>query len=200
MPLRFACVVEGHGDALSVPDILRRLVRHLGHREPQLVGPFRVPKSTLVRQGELERVVERAARRLGGRGSIVVVLDADDDLPCLLGPALAARAAAARPDVATCVVVANREKEAWYLAALASLRGHRGVPPDAVAPENPEAIRDAKGALRRLTGRPYSETTDQAAFGRLFDLDEARRGARSFDHFYRGVSALAQCQAAGAAG
>lgn len=118
-------------------------------------------------------------------GGILVVLDADDDLPCQLGPSLARRADAARRDVNTCVVIANREKEAWYLAAIESLRGSRGIPADTALPQDPEAVRGAKGWLAEAMGRSYSEVTDQPALSQLFDLELARQRAPSFEKFYR---------------
>ena len=185
-----ACIVEGHGDGLSVPIILRRLAEGEGIFDLRVVGPFRIPRYAIVRAGELERAVERAARGLGGEGGILILLDADDDLPCQLGPSLASRAAAARRDVNTCVVIANREKEAWFLAAIESLRGRRGIPDQAAAPIDPEGVRGAKAWLAGMMGRSYSEVTDQPALSAVFDLDLARQRAASFDKFVRDVRRL----------
>jgi hypothetical protein len=187
-----ACIVEGHGDSLSIPVILRRVAEREGIFDLRVVGPYRIPRYTIVRTGELERAVERAARSLGGAGGILVVLDADDDLPCQLGPSLARRAAAARSDVDTSVVIANREKEAWYVAAIESLRGRRGIRDDAGAPADPESIRGAKQWLASLMGRSYSEITDQPALSSVFDLDLAARRAPSFDRFMRDAKRLLQ--------
>jgi len=97
--LRIACIVEGHGDARSIPTIVRRIAYAEGCFQLHAAGPYRVPKSRLVRPGELERAVERASRALEGAGAVLVVVDADDDLPCQLGPSLTARARSARPDM-----------------------------------------------------------------------------------------------------
>jgi len=180
-----ACIVEGQGDRISIPIILRRIAEREGVLDLRIVGPFRIQRYAIVRPGELERAVERAARSLGGQGGILLVLDADDDLPCELGPALARRAAAARADLRTAVVIANREKEAWYVAAVDSLRGQRGIPPDAAPPPDAEAIRGAKGWLGQSMGRAYSEVTDQPALSALFDLDLARERAPSFEKLWR---------------
>jgi hypothetical protein len=115
--MRIACIVEGKGDALSVPILVRRIGAGLGRHDLEVAGPFRVPRSTLVRQGELERAVERAARAPGQDRAVLVLIDADDDLPCQFGPALQRRASDARPDMPVAVVLANREKEAWFIAA-----------------------------------------------------------------------------------
>ena len=180
-----ACIVEGQGDVISIPIVLRRIAEREGVFDLRIVGPFRVQRYAIVRPGELERAVERAARSVAGQGGILLVLDADDDLPCELGPSLASRAAAARGDVRTAIVIANREKEAWYVAAVASLRGERGISEDAAPPQDAEAIRGAKGWLARAMGRPYSELTDQPALSARFDLDLARERAPSFEKLWR---------------
>ncbi len=185
-----AYIVEGQGDVASIPIILRRIAEREGIHALRVVRPFRISRHTIVRNGELERAVDRAARGVGGAGSVLVVIDADDDPPCRLGPSLATRAVAARGDVRSAVVLANREKEAWYLAAIESLRGKRGIPEDAMPPPDPEAVRGAKGWLARVMGRSYSEVTDQPALAALFDLDQARQGAPSFDKFWRDTRRL----------
>src|SRR5262245_25836054 len=98
MPADLACIVEGHGDALSVPVIARRIAHSMDVYDVRIT-PFRVPRYAVVRPGELERAVERAARSLGGepRG-IIVLLDADDDPAADLEHRLSERARAARPD------------------------------------------------------------------------------------------------------
>lgn len=167
-----ACPVEGQGDVASLPVIVRRIAEAQGVFDLR-TSLYRMQRYAIVRPGELERAIERAARSSERPRGILVLLDADDDLPCVLGPTLTARARAARPDVPSRVVLANREKEAWYLAAAESLRGRRGLPDDLTAPPDPEAIRGAKG-------RPYSEVADQPALGAVFDLELARQRARSF--------------------
>jgi hypothetical protein len=96
------------------------------------------------------------------------------------------------------VVLPKREFEGWFLAAAASLGGRCGLPDDLVAPENPEAIRDAKGWLtqRRTDGLSYQPTVDQASLGSVFDMEEARKGAPSFDKFRREVEKLLGIDAA----
>ncbi len=66
-----------------------------------------------------------------------------------------------------------------------------GLPNKLVAPEDPEAIRDAKGWLtrQRTDGLRYKPTADQAALGSAFDIEQARK-APSFDKFRRDVEKL----------
>lgn len=59
------------------------------------------------------------------------------------------------------------------------------------APDDPEAIRDAKGWLseRMENNRTYRETRDQPALTALFDLERARH-VDSFDKCYREIVRL----------
>lgn len=192
MEVRVACVVEGHGERETVPVLIRRIAERF---DPALVvhipQPIRTPKSKLIKPGELERAVELAARKIGGQGAVLVVLDSDDDCPAHLGPELLGRAIQARSDVLLAVVLAKREFESWFLAAAESLRGQRGLSKNLQSPLDPEVVQDAKGWLsqRIESGRTYSETLDQPALAAHFDLDTARR-AGSFDKCYRDLVRL----------
>jgi hypothetical protein len=187
-----AGVVEGHGKEEALPVLLRRIAADVDPQLPlNLPRPIRRPKSTLVKPGELENAVELAVRRVDGRGGVLVLLDADDDCPAQLGSALLQRARIQCGHVPLAVVIANREFEAWFLAAATSLRGHRGLGASLQPPAAPEAIQDAKGWLSARMVKPgrYVETLHQASLAARFDLNAAR-SARSFDKFYRDVERL----------
>jgi hypothetical protein len=190
--VRLASIVEGDGECEAIPVLVRRIALALDPGLVPLVQPvLRVPGSRLIKQGELERTVELAARKLGGQGGILIVLDCDDGCPAEDAPAFLNRAIAARRDLAISVVLAKREYEAWFLAAAESLRGQRGLPADLTAPADPEAIRGAKEWLaeRMPPSRGYSETSDQPALTAIFDMAAARR-ADSFDKCYREITRL----------
>jgi hypothetical protein len=157
----------------------------------EIPKPIRKPRSSLVIQEELERYVELAARQVESTDGILILIDADDDTACVLGPRLLEISTAKRSDRQHSVVIAAREYEAWFLAAAASIRGKRGLALDLEPPENPESIRDAKGWLSRhnIEGRSYKETLDQPALTAVFDIDAALR-ASSFEKLYRDVSRL----------
>jgi hypothetical protein len=192
--VRIGCIVEGHGDSEAVPVLIRRIAEAF---DPALYvhvpSPIRIPKSRLVRPGELERAVELAALKIPGQGGILVLLDSDDDCPAHRGPELLQRAFSARPDLLIGVVLAKREFEGWFLAAAESLRGQRGLAQDITPPPDPENVRGAKEWLSdRMPGkRSYSETLDQAALTARFDLTTARR-ADSFDKCYRQIVRVLQ--------
>jgi len=187
--MKIACIVEGHGEVEAVPILVRRIAETVGVY-PEVLHPMRVPASRLIKAGELERAVEFAARRCGPDGSILIVLDCDDDCPAEMGPQLLARAAPIRQHQRITVVLAKREYEAWFLASATSIAGRRGLPIDLTPPDDPEAIRDAKGWLAdRMDEGAYSETTDQAALTAVFDMATARC-ADSFDKCWREVIRL----------
>ncbi|MBZ5702456.1 MAG: DUF4276 family protein [Acidobacteriia bacterium] len=156
-----------------------------------VVTAIRTPRSKLIKPGELERAVEFAARKISGRGGIIVVLDGDDDCPAQIGPALLKRAANARNDLPIAVIIAKREFEAWFIAAAESLADQIGLPTGLEAPVNPEDIRGAKEWLtERMQGnRGYSASLDQPTLASLFDMQLALR-ADSFEKFHRTIKQL----------
>jgi hypothetical protein len=187
-------IVEGHGEVTAVPILIRRIVAQYAPDVYAHVGQaIRVKRTALVQPGGVERTVELAARQTTQADGILILLDADDDCPQEVAEQLLARAKAARPDRAISVVAANREYEAWFLAAARSLRGKRGLAEDLEPPPDPEAIRDAKGwlASRTTQGFSYKPTIDQPALTNLFDLEQAY-AARSFRKIVKDVIALAR--------
>jgi len=186
-----ACVVEGHGEVKAVPVLLRRIARELDPKvQLRIPPPIRRPKTKLVQPDEFRRAIEFAARKLRAPGGIFVLLDADDDCPAELGPRLQDLARQARGDIPAAVVIAKVEYEAWFLAAISSLRGCRGLQRDLAPPPDPEAIRGAKEWLtRHVSDGAYAETLDQVALTAQMDLQAARRSP-SFDKCYREIQRL----------
>ncbi len=189
-----ASVVEGEGEIAALPVVLRRLMFDMQIWNADIQRPFLVDRGKLVKRGGLEAAVESLARRLPptAPGGILVVIDADDDCPASLGPELLQRAEVVRPDRRIAVVLANREFEAWFLAAAPSLRGRAGLSGDLTIPEDCEQPRDCKGWLshRRNDGGSYRPRVDQAALADAFDMGMARVNAPSFDKFCRDVNYL----------
>lgn len=187
-----ASIVEGDGEIRALPKLLFRLAKQFSVMDLRVPPPMRVPRGRLVAVGGIERAVSAAGQRVDTAGGILVLLDADDDCPAKLAPVLLQRAHAARPDLPASVVLANREFEAWFLAAAASLAGKHGFPADLSAPADPERIRAAKEWLtrHRTDGRPYRPTVDQAPLVSAFNMDHARSGSPSFDKFCREAQSL----------
>ena len=192
MTFRVSPIVEGHGDAEAVPILISRIVQTLDPAcHIEVTRPIRIPKSKLLRPGEFERAVEFAFRRSRPQGAVLVLIDADEDCPAELAPQLMERVRQARSDVTTSVVLPKREFEAWFIAAIESLAGCRGLADDVRSVPDPEEIRGAKEWLSQNMHRSYRETLDQAAFAAQFDLTSARR-VPSFDKCWREIEKLTQ--------
>jgi Domain of unknown function (DUF4276) len=187
------CVVEGKGEVQAVPILVRRICALEAPTLVLQVPPgIAVDRGRLIQDGGIEKYMQLAAGKTGGQGAVLILLDADDDCPAQLGPALLRRATAARADVNVAVVLAKREYEAWFIAAVESLAGQRGLPANLQSPADVEAIRGAKEWLRNQMprGRTYSPTADQTALTALFDLERARNRSASFAKCYREIVRL----------
>lgn len=186
-----ACVTEGHGEVTALPKLLHRIAQEHAVWNLDVPEPFRRNRGSLVAPGGVEKAVQAMAHRVGSAGGVLVLIDADDDCPAEWGPDLLGRASRARSDIPVSVVLANREFEAWFLAAAPPLAGRCGLG-EVVAPDDAEQIRGAKEWLsrRRTDGGRYSPTVDQAPLASYFDLKMARAGSPSFDKFCREVEVL----------
>jgi hypothetical protein len=142
-----AAIVEGAGEVAALPILLRRIN---AWRTPdvhlQALPPIRVHRDRFLnRDDEFRRHLLLAAAKCGESGWILVLLDADDACPAELGKQILERATAYVPHRRVSVVLANREYEAWFIAAAESLDGQRGFafkPAEAIDAEGP---RNAKG-------------------------------------------------------
>jgi len=171
-------IVEGFAETESLPILLRRM-----GADP--ARPFRVKRNKVVKPGELERAVIQAMRDRVGATAVVVLLDADDDCPAQLAPALLARARSVTP-LPVSVVFAVRELEAWFLGSIESLRGHRGIAADASWNGDPETPRGAKGRVESMMiDRTYLDTDDQPALMAKLDIEAARLRCPSLDKLLR---------------
>jgi len=193
--MRIVPIVEGKGEVESVPLLIRRVGAERCDPPvyPEVERPIRIAASKLRKPDGLRRAVQLAASRAEAGGSVLVLMDADDDCPAELAPALL-QTVGERADVSVGIVLAKREYEAWFLAGLVSLRGQRGIRDDADPPEDQEAIRGAKEWLQaRMTdGVTYSPSIDQPALTHHLDLELARR-ADSFDKCVREIRRLIGC-------
>lgn len=174
-------LVEGHGEIAAVPVLLRRLQHAAGQFGFQVARPFRRKRSELTREESVRHSVELALGTPGCAG-IFIVFDSDDDPACVIGPHVKEWAEAVAGGIPCEVVAVTCEYEAWFLSAVESIRGVRGISPLAVSHVNPESVRDAKGHLEKcmVDGSFYSPLVDQAALTARVDLAEVFRRCRSF--------------------
>lgn len=174
-------IVEGHGDVEAFPVLLRRLVAEAGGLTVGIGRPIRRRRHELVRESDVQKAV-RLALLQQNCGAILILFDGDTDCPAELGPEVRAWALASAGKIPCEVVIAHREYEAWFLAAIESLRGIRGIRSDAESHPSPEDPIGAKEQLeaRMQAGRSYMERTDQPALSARFSMQDAYRGSRSF--------------------
>ena len=179
-----ASIVEGDGEVAALPVLLRRLGEW---KTPDLyvhvLPPIRVRKDRFLKRAEeFNRHLQLAAAKCGENGWILVLLDADDDCPATKGAEILEQGRAIIPHRRLAVVLANREYEAWFIAAAASLDGFRNFhcqPDDGLA--DAETPRNAKGWIgERIAGGAYHQTTGQAAFSARMNLEVAYARSRSF--------------------
>jgi hypothetical protein len=189
--LRIAPIVEGHGEDLAVRILLQRLwTEVLGQEYVEVLKPIRSSRTKMIQSRELERALDLAVLKLRSAGSadpalILIMLDADEDLACVLGPDLLQRAQAHRGDADISCVVATVEYETWFVAAAESLSELLELSHEAV-PQSPESSRSGKAWIqKRFKGVKYSPTVDQPAMTRRMDLLQARGRAPSFDKLCR---------------
>ncbi len=81
--MKIAAIVEGHGECEAVSILIRRIAQTIDPGlVPRILPPLRVPASRLLKEGEMERSVDLAARKLQGRGGIVIIVDCDWENGC----------------------------------------------------------------------------------------------------------------------
>lgn len=115
-------------------------------------------------------------------GAILIVQDLDDGCPLHEARHLALQIQQRQLAVPVAVVLAHREYEAWFLASIETLAGHRGLPAGLTYMGNVEDRRGAKEWLTKQMppGRAYKETVDQVKFTQLIDFGVAQQRSRSF--------------------
>ncbi|HTI70301.1 MAG TPA: DUF4276 family protein [Candidatus Limnocylindria bacterium] len=191
--VRIASIVEGHGEVLAVPLLIRRFASSAGFSgQIDAPPPFRTPKSKLLQSGELERLVDAAANKAGKTGGIFILIDSDKDCPAKLGPELLRRARHSRNDIPIALVLAHQEFESWFLGSVQSLLEVRDFRPTLKNHPQPETISGCKEWLTTTLskGRKYSELLDQPALTQAFDFEMAKANCPSFEKCHRELMSL----------
>lgn len=184
-----APIVEGHGEIEAVPVLLRRIfIEMLGSPEVDVLRPIRIPRSKLVRHADLLRAISLADLKLKDVSAqhrlILVLFDADDDLPCRLAPDLLQRITTDRPELDVTLVLATPEYETWFVAAAESLTDYLDLKANDI-PDDPEVIRAKKAWLQHHFRGRYTETIEQPALTARMDLQKCRSRSASFDKLCR---------------
>ncbi|MDX2298410.1 MAG: DUF4276 family protein [Xanthomonadaceae bacterium] len=181
--IAIASIVEGDGEVAALPVLLRRLASAWSSAATVVpLQPIRVRRDKFLnKEDEFRRQLLLAAAKSGDDGWVLIVLDADDDCPASLGLQTYDRARQHIPHRRLSVVFANREFEAWFIAAARSLQGVRGFSLGSDERIQAESHRNAKGWMREhMQGGTYSEILDQPAFAARINLQQACDNSRSF--------------------
>ena len=174
-------IVEGYGEVTAVPVLLRRLLWEAQCFGVGVGAPIRRSQSEFRQQAKVHAMVRLALLQPECSG-ILLLFDGEDGCPVELAVQVQVWARQAAGGLPCGVVIAYREYETWFLAALESLRGQCRIANDASAPSDPESKRNAKGALEAFmpSGASYAETIHQEKLSAVFDMALAHQRNRSF--------------------
>ena len=139
-------VVEGYGDVEALPVLLRRFTAVAESWDVGIGTPIRQTRGLLVNQESLMKGRANsnpaAARAVRSWSCSMATMTVQQNW----GPRIkgwAEMGAGGRPCE---VVIAHREYEAWFLAAIESLRGQRGIREDAIRSPSTGGTEGRKGA------------------------------------------------------
>jgi hypothetical protein len=195
-----ATIVEGYGEVDAFPILLEGWLRFRRYRnvEVDVAGPVRAAGKGAIKVAHdsenglgIEHYLNIVLRRRPLPDAILILLDADEDCPKALAPALLVRARTMVPaNYPVGVVVAKREYEAWFLAAFSSPRFRRSLVGQGFRLERQslprgmdvEEIADCKGRIAGLIGLgKYEERVHQPDLTRILPFTRGMtRRSRSF--------------------
>lgn len=196
--LNIAPIVEGDGEVVAVPILLRRLIPHLcANAFAEILRPIRQPRDRLVHNKDqcLKNSILLAAAKLkqlkfGHTASLILVLcDADEDCAKTLAEQMSSVASESGSQQSVSTILAVREYETWFVGAAESLDRFLHLAGD--IPENPEQSGSKKRWIEdRFKGTNYSETVDQARMTAAMDLTLCRQRCPSFAKLCRDLERL----------
>jgi hypothetical protein len=189
---RILPIVEGDGDMLAVPELIRRVAAERGVHNLKVIRAHK--------RGDLPKVLGRfddyLAAALLEECPILWVMDYDcAECTDRAGHIreLRKRATKAARETPIEFVFMVQEFETLFLADADTTRGVFSDIPSALAfPADPERVRDAKGWLSkaRPKGFAYKPTQHQQKLTALVDLARLRARSPSFVQFEAAVTAL----------
>jgi hypothetical protein len=183
-------LVEGEGDRVAVPELVRTVCHRLDLHDVQPAPhPIKCGGISKLRaDGTLERFVTYACQRQDG-DSVLLVLDCEDDCPVDIVRELTRRAALVveRYNKKAGIALLRREFETLFLASIESISLRYpayGWELAALDPaDDPELYRGAKERLRSAMKKSkYRETRDQVRFVTALDLDLLAERSRPYRH------------------
>ncbi len=118
-------IVEGEGEVGAFPVLLRRLIFEFGCHED--VGtPFLEMRTGITQKEKFTRALQVVSNKPSTR-AVIVLFDADGDCARDIIPQMRQWSQEIIPSTPCAVVMARQEYEAWFIAALESLRGKRRI-------------------------------------------------------------------------
>ena len=202
--MSISAIVEGHGDEPAVRILANRMLDSQSRWDIR-VQRVKNAKGKPQLMRKFENFVEYALYDEDCQ-AVLVVVDADNDCPVDLAKGLSARAAARGLQTPIAIVVPHREFEAWFIAALDEsadnpVRARLHIAPDVRCPDDPDAVGNPKGWLRRnmRRSRSYAETDDQPALADALSIELASARSRSFRRLEHALQELLAAIDGGAA-
>ena len=196
--LHIASIVEGDGEVIAVPLLLRRLIPHLRKDAfAEILRPIRQPRDRLIHNKDdcLRKSLSLATSKLRqlevepSASLILVLCDADEACAKTLSEEMQAIASAHSFLYTVSTVLAVREYETWFIGAAESLAKFLDLKGD--IPDNPEQSGNKKKWIEdRFRGTRYSETIDQPRMTTQMDLTLCRDRCPSFDKLCRDIEGL----------
>ena len=188
-------VVEGDGDAAAFPELLVRILWGKFNRYDVSVAQG---KTNVVKANSKDKLVAdpgrflRHAQRKPGCGAILILVDADNECPVSLAKRLSQLCDEIGTSCPVQIVCTRRSYESWFLASLDTIKGLHGISDTASLSRDAEDVPNPKDWItdQMPDGRTYKETTHQAPFSRVIDLDLAHRNSRSFRRLCHAVEQL----------
>ncbi len=188
-------IVEGHGEVEAIRTLLQRVWSELlGGNYIHVLRPLRVPKGKILKEEELIRYLQLAELKLGqepnyAKRAILVLFDADADLPCVLAKRVLEMVVASGVQTPSFCVIANKEFETWFVASADAMPNEF---PDFGGGVVETAELEGRGKLwikKHFQGH-YSETADMPRLTEKMDLRLVRARCPSFDKFCRELAKL----------
>lgn len=194
-------VVEGQGEANrpskaqqpAATVLIAKLLQHLNcydlFPQSERIPIFRLSYGDFFRADskKLENVIRYHQTSYADCAALLLLIDMDDDCAVERSYELCKRINKMEDVPFSIVVVcAVREFEAWFLASLATI--HDGE----IYDSEPEALRNAKGWLRRKFG--YKQTQHQSDYTRKIDINLALENSRSFRRLLHAFEEIIQAQ------
>lgn len=193
-------IVEGDGDALALPILVRKILNANALDHVQLTHPQK--------SGDIRKVFKRLEDFMGyglkNACPILWVLDCDIKIDgtdgCPVSHVENLRTAIAEQKIHKTQPVEfaffTKEFESLFLAEQSALKDFYSLPDTLEIDPGAVLRRDAKGEISKLLGkeRGYKESIDQAKIAHRLDLDTCRAVSRDYRHFEEAILRLCNPQ------